>query len=315
MCNSAVIVLLSVLACTYAAILHVNQVEDEHNSTDKSAEKLVVKLADRLQDFLYKSLDKLVDDLFDRVTASTLCATRLDKTTLGKLGQHVVPPQRMLLPWTPTATSLGTAQPVTLVNFELQLGAQAIPIQHPPRIHCCRSIRQAGPMVSLRKSLDEKECMPDTNPHDKEKRMQFEACTLRFEDWDHHMHVRVALNTLQTFGSAIGYERFVEGVKRYNQAAIDDGHRIQKYAYHTTITRFWFEAIRDRAQKDDSVDTLLKRHPELGSFALSFKYYDRESLFTDKYANDWYPPPTRRELRQHHAKSNKDKSRQAVRRR
>ena len=49
---------------------------------------------------------------------------------------------------------------------------------------------------------------------DEEKRRAFEDCTLPFTEWNHGMHVRVALNMLQSFGAAEGGARMVDGLAR-----------------------------------------------------------------------------------------------------
>ena len=137
---------------------------------------------------------------------------------------------------------------------------------------------------------------------DERRRLEFEACTLPFEEWNHGMHVRVALNTLQTFGSAAGGARIVDGLTRYNAAAREEFKRDRKVKVsaasdHATITWFWIGAIRDRMRASDSFESFIARHPELGAFAYIFEFYAAEALYSPAYHDAFVPPPSKKQQR------------------
>ena len=124
-----------------------------------------------------------------------------------------------------------------------------------------------------------------------------------FAEWDHGMHVRVALNMLQSYGSSDGAQRMVDGLRLYNEAAREEFKRDKKVKVsaasdHATITWFWLCAIRDRLREGDSFETFITRHPELASFSYIFEFYSHEDLYSAEYHDAYIPPPSRRRLRQ-----------------
>ena len=91
--------------------------------------------------------------------------------------------------------------------------------------------------------------------------------------------------------------------RKYNEAARAEFKRHKKVKVsaasdHVTITWFWIHAVRDRLRKDDSYETFIARHPELGSFSFIFDYYTAEELYTPEYHDNFIPPPSKRQLRQ-----------------
>ena len=92
----------------------------------------------------------------------------------------------------------------------------------------------------------------------------FEAGTLEPSAFPHRAHVLVAHGLAQRYSPEEGYARLVAGLRALTRRAG------RPDVYHETITRAWFELIRQASDPE--------AHPELFDKRLIGHYYSRERL-------------------------------------
>jgi hypothetical protein len=96
-------------------------------------------------------------------------------------------------------------------------------------------------------------------------------------DFPHERHVRVSWHLARRYGRDEGLRRLAEGLR---QIASRAG---RPEAYHETITRAWFELIRQARSLD--------RHPELFDKTLLARYYSAGALASGR--ERWVEPDLR----------------------
>jgi len=106
----------------------------------------------------------------------------------------------------------------------------------------------------------------------------FENQTLKWEDWNHITHVKMAFLMFKKYGFKAAPNKIISGIKLFNEVHKEKINR----GYHETITQFWIKQISDKVDKYSSFDEFYKDNTDMMSFNYIFKYYDSETLFSDK---------------------------------
>jgi hypothetical protein len=108
---------------------------------------------------------------------------------------------------------------------------------------------------------------------------QFEACTLSPTDWDHAVHLTIAVWYLSQYSESEATIRICTGIQRYNHC---NGITTTKNSgYHETLTLFWIFIARRflaAANPNASISVLVN------DFILT--YGDRKSLFREYYSEE-----------------------------
>lgn len=121
---------------------------------------------------------------------------------------------------------------------------------------------------------------------------EFDACTLPRHQWDHQVHLTVALWYLTHYSQPEATNYIRNGIQRYNLA---QGIKTTKDSgYHETITLFWIQIVRRYLSVGtangsfvDIANALLHsyRNPRL-----PLEYYSRERLMSWDARRSWVEP-------------------------
>jgi len=114
---------------------------------------------------------------------------------------------------------------------------------------------------------------------------QWQDGSLPFEAWTHEAHLRVAFQLARGHDDPV--EAMSAGILKFNSR-----HRDKlSTGFHTTLTRFWMEAIVSRSPAAfSSFDAFARAFPELLDSEFPLDMYHRRVLFSDVAKRSWVPP-------------------------
>jgi len=121
-----------------------------------------------------------------------------------------------------------------------------------------------------------------TSADDDRFRLQFEACEVSPDRFDHAAHVRLAYIYLceHDCSIAMASEKMKQSLLTFlSHLGVDPGK------YHETITRAWIMAVHHfmtRSPDCDSASTFSNAHPELLDSKIMLTHYSAEVLFSPR---------------------------------
>ena len=108
---------------------------------------------------------------------------------------------------------------------------------------------------------------------------RFEDGSLRCSEWNHNVHLTIAIWYLAHFDEPQAAERVIDGIRRFNR--VHDVQTTTRSGYHETLTLFWLGVARrflQRARRDEPTLDLINAFIAL--------YGDRPRLYRDYYSKE-----------------------------
>ncbi len=109
----------------------------------------------------------------------------------------------------------------------------------------------------------------------------FESCTLPYEQWNHHAHVRVAFLYAARHDAPSAADHMRSGIRAYNKAkqvpeAVDRG-------YHETTTSAFMQLVSEAvaaAEPCTTFEEFSQRWPQLFDKRVLLKFYSRSRIMS-----------------------------------
>lgn len=119
----------------------------------------------------------------------------------------------------------------------------------------------------------------------------FENCTLPYDQWTHHAHVRLAYLYATAHRPDKATSKIRTGIQAYNKAT-DTPESIDR-GYHETITQAFMRLVSDACRRTGphrSSDDFVAENPQLLSKYVLQTYYSRQRLFSAVAKREFVSP-------------------------